>query len=1669
MRLCLDKRDNEIFSLQESITILNEKELKLLQTVNSLKETIAERNNNIQMTSQELNQRIKAEHEKVLKMEEDALVLRTELANQVQLYEYSRIQCENSMHDLSVRAETNVAYIQSKYDSSQQELASLRSESSAIKNELQNLETQLKAFSVAMKLFSDSSLDFAIVDVGMQLLDNPSLLQAKATLSRIVSDLTATRCEKDKLLREVDSLSCKESLASKSNAATTKALQQLSGFLNAQLENVLSSSQLFGTESQFESKEINLFEAVEVVGSVDEWRTFLVVLSSFCSQTNALSLRYRYSSNAFTDATKMEIQLRNDIGSLKHSLENSDASLKVKIKELQTALADIEELQNRIRTVNDSLTISEDDIKSLSVLRDQLQSELSIEKCRTKSLLKELDELKRILSLANNESDKMKVILVEKEALLLDLIAAKNRLLQEATDKDMKQSSILQELALAAERYQQLENERCGIQQELRYAVNDKIKMQNEINRIKIMIAELQQDVVRLSDGIQQRDGEIANLRQASSLSRIEIEQLNCSHADELAVVQQSLSDSQAKFNSQLADLSALMEEEQVRFSEEANRTSIEIIQKCNEIEVLKSEISRLQSQLDESSIRCKDIDVENDMLRKQAIHANEVLLVARNQLQAMTAEVAEKDSRINTLLEECAASRKSKRDFESRLEASGEALTTKEEEFQKTFSTIEFQLHEVHSQLQLFSADAEEENGNHSISMSPESSRENKSLIFRLVAKCTRKIQKMGQEKEALQSKIKEKNSEIDDLQCALSAAQTKTANIASQLERYRSDHAKEVSTFEHELHSRQLIIKEANSRIQSAMEDKTILELKNKELKSQCDVAKNEIEQLTEQLEELQSGFNAVVESRRSLQLQIGAMTKDYQTLGDSRNVELSKLQSELSEKAIELSRCTAELRQSRSKLASLQSEIVSLQLNIADQTNAANTMSTSHNELRLELELLQNDMRGAIREKSNLENQLEEIQVEVQEKTIDLQNSNAEIEKLRVERQTLALNNEHLLNKLKLSDENMTRMVQNLEVTKSDLSSKIIESESLFKKIALLESSIADERNSSAQNKQESVATISSKDNQILKLQGAVDILQKDLQSAIDDIDRRTDEIQSLKKEIESLQSAFHLSKIAHQKEMAKVVEYMKQTKLEQQESLIMLQQFKTESSQLLLELSEESTKRIASVNNQLKQEENRTAELEYKLADVSRIAAKDSDAATSRWNDLKKDLETLKIQHANILNSKQHELQSVYAELQSLTTELELYKNLAADSKTELGKLRLDSTNFEKKATGELLLLRDELAICQQQLKAAQIKHEKDQQATSSLLHEKDQAFTAVVEELENVCRHKADLSDELNQCKSRMTAADKELAELSDIITHKTTDLDSALALIEKLRDERNTLTNSLAREKSDLNQKLENLYAELSHVREDSTNQTHHSNELMQVLSMQTSEFQNLCSENNTLKDNYRQLQEGSTHEISRLQRDLTFLNQAFNNRGTEMNDLIKEMDLLKHKQRASEQEVSRLNETVGQLKRQLEIRQQELQGLRDEGEDLRKRLDELQRLLTREEDRHKQCSSKLQAANQQLKSCDAELGAVRQRFSERDLVAMEASQRVEEITNLLTIKAAEAEDMTNFEIKLLIHLIKNRKKLTLVLNNNNTTTNTSVANHNSATNLSVLNSSKYY
>ena len=279
---------------------------------------------------------------------------------------------------------------------------------------------------------------------------------------------------------------------------------------------------------------------------------------------------------------------------------------------------------------------------------------------------------------------------------------------------------------------------------------------------------------------------------------------------------------------------------------------------------------------------------------------------------------------------------------------------------------------------------------------------------------------------------------------------------------------------------------------------------------------------------------------------------------------------------------------------------------------------------------------------------------------------------------------------------------------------------------------------------------------------------------------------------------------------------------------------------------------------------------------------------------------------------------------------------------------------------------------------------------------------------------------------------------------------------NSLSLAEKLRLENDNLQSKYLSEAKENKRNSEELKAQLREAENALERQKSQSTELMHVLKIQTEEFQSVCAENNSLKARFQQLQESSSKESERLQRDLSFLNQVCNSRGNDVTNLTKQLESL---QRHVDQETSRAEAVIQQLKHQLESRTVEWQAVKEEGETLRKRSEELLRERNKEEEKARLLSAKLQQQVLQIRSSETEVNAMRQRVQEKESNAAEASQRVDEIVNLLTIKAAEAEDMTNFEIKLLIHLIKNRKKLTLVLNNNGS----------GASNTTALSSTKFY
>ena len=346
------------------------------------------------------------------------------------------------------------------------------------------------------------------------------------------------------------------------------------------------------------------------------------------------------------------------------------------------------------------------------------------------------------------------------------------------------------------------------------------------------------------------------------------------------------------------------------------------------------------------------------------------------------------------------------------------------------------------------------------------------------------------------------------------------------------------------------------------------------------------------------------------------------------------------------------------------------------------------------------------------------------------------------------------------------------------------------------------------------------------------------------------------------------------------------------------------------------------------------------------------------------------------------------------------------------------------------------LQNQVTTLRLQFSNADAKHEKEKLDMSSLLQEKEQESISALVELNTLRRQSLQLSSELDDFKVRLSIATEGSAELKSKVAQLTTELKTSLTLTERLRQENEGLVANHATEMSDSQRKLEDMRLQLNDRSSELEQHSSQITELMHVLGMHTAELQTVCTENNSLQDRLHSAME----QIERLQRDLVFLNQVCNSRGNELGDMSKELEALRYQR---SEEASRFSESISQLKQQFELRTTEWHTAKEELEKLRRKGEEMTRERAREEERGRQVSAKLQLSSQQLQSAEAELLQARQRLRDNEAEFSEATHRVEEITNLLTIKAAEAEDMTNFEIKLLIHLIKNRKKLTLVLNNN--------------------------
>ena len=362
------------------------------------------------------------------------------------------------------------------------------------------------------------------------------------------------------------------------------------------------------------------------------------------------------------------------------------------------------------------------------------------------------------------------------------------------------------------------------------------------------------------------------------------------------------------------------------------------------------------------------------------------------------------------------------------------------------------------------------------------------------------------------------------------------------------------------------------------------------------------------------------------------------------------------------------------------------------------------------------------------------------------------------------------------------------------------------------------------------------------------------------------------------------------------------------------------------------------------------------------------------------------------------------------------------------------------------------LRHHLSTLKQKLLDAESKYEREKSDMDSLLQEKEQASAKALEELHMLRRQTLQLNSELDDLKIRLSVSAEGSTELKNKVTQLTAELKSSLSLSERLRQENEGLVGKHATETSETHRKLEDMRFNLNDKNNELEQHSTQITELMHVLGMHTAELQTVCTENNSLQDRLH----SAVEQTERLQRDLVFLNQVCNSRGNELEDMSKELEALRYQRN---EETSRFSESISQLKQQFELRTTEWHAVKEELEKARRKSDETSRDRAREEERVRQVSAKLQQSSQQLHNAEAELMQARQRLQGSEAEFSEATQRVEEITNLLTIKAAEAEDMTNFEIKLLIHLIKNRKKLTLVLNNNGT----------NSSNKSIINNSMKY
>lgn len=391
---------------------------------------------------------------------------------------------------------------------------------------------------------------------------------------------------------------------------------------------------------------------------------------------------------------------------------------------------------------------------------------------------------------------------------------------------------------------------------------------------------------------------------------------------------------------------------------------------------------------------------------------------------------------------------------------------------------------------------------------------------------------------------------------------------------------------------------------------------------------------------------------------------------------------------------------------------------------------------------------------------------------------------------------------------------------------------------------------------------------------------------------------------------------------------------------------------------------------------------------------------------------------------------------------LTIERETLENRLTASQKQfddtIAAVKLDHTSKFNTLQSDCDGLRNQLKTLMLQISNTEAKHEKEKLDMDSLMQEKEQESVSALIELNTLRRQSLQLNSELDDLKTRLSIASEGSAELKNKVAELKAELKTSLTLTERLRQENEGLVANHATELSERHRKSEDLRLQLLNKNSELEQHSSQIAELMQVLGMHTSELQTVCTENNSLQDRLHSAME----QTERLQRDLVFMNQVCNSRGNELGDISKELEALRYQR---SEEASRFTDSISQLKQQFELRTTEWHTVKEELEKARRKGDELSRDRVREEEKSRQLSAKLQVSSQQLQSAEVELLQARQRLRDNEAEFSEATHRVEEITNLLTIKAAEAEDMTNFEIKLLIHLIKNRKKLTLVLNNNGT------------------------